>query len=78
MRFVASSGLNGLPFSMPIDLQLVDHRLVAGEPGLALHEAVERLEEAKVVGDRGIVDDVDGVDEDGRRRIGRLAEADRA
>ena len=47
---VIASGLNGLPFSMPIDLSVIDHRLVAREPQLALHEAVERLEEAQVVG----------------------------
>ena len=31
--------------------------------GSLLHEAVERLEEAQVVGDRAVEDDVDRVDE---------------
>ena len=48
---------------MPIDLELSIIDLVALEPGLALHEAVERLEEAQVVGDGAVEHDVDRVDE---------------
>ena len=62
-------GLKGLPFSMPIDLSMIDHRLVPLQPRLALDEAVERLEEAQVVGDGVVEDDVDGVDEGGRRWV---------
>lgn len=41
-------------------------------PGLSLHEGVEGLEEAQVIGNRAVVQDVDGVDESGRRGVGRL------
>ena len=74
MPCVASSGSNGLPFSMPIDFNGSIIALSRVEPWLALHEAVERLEEAKVVRDRRIVDDAERVEEDGLGRIGRLAE----
>ena len=55
-------------------LQRIDHGLVAREPRLALHEAVERVEEAHVVGDRAVEEDVDGVDE---LRRGGFAACDR-
>ena len=54
--------------------QLVDHRLVTLQPRLALHEAIKRLVEAKIIGDRGIVERAKCVDKDGIGRLGRLAE----
>ena len=60
---IAGSGSNGFPFSMPIGLQHVDHRAVAVDPRLVLHEAVERLEETQVVGNGAVKDDVDRIDE---------------
>ena len=57
---------------MPIDLSMIDHRLVPSQPRLGLHDAVERLEEAQVVGNGRVVDDVDRIDEHRRRRVGRL------
>jgi hypothetical protein len=59
MSCVFASGSNGLPFSMPIDFEDVDHQLVAREPRLHLHRAVERLEETQIVRNRGVVNDVD-------------------
>ena len=53
-------------------LKLINHDLVAREPRLPLHEAIERLEEAHVVGNRAIEQDVDSVDKLRRRRIRRL------
>ena len=44
-------------------LQRVDHRLVAGQPRLGLHEAVQRVEEPRVVRDRRVEQHVDRVDE---------------
>ena len=67
-------GIEGLALLDADRLELIDHHLVAFEPGLALHEAVERLEEAQVVGDRAVEHDVDRIDELRRRRIGRLRE----
>jgi len=49
----------------------------ASDPRLALHEAVERLEEAHVVGDRAVEHDVDRVDElrlRGTRRLRQRVE----
>jgi hypothetical protein len=63
-----------LPFSMPIDFEDVDHQLVAREPRLHLHRAVERLEETQIVRNRGVVNDVDRIDECRRWWICRLRE----
>ncbi len=46
--------------------------LVAGQPQPGLHHEIERLEEADVVGDGRIVNDITHVGEDGRRRHIRL------
>ena len=39
--FVSAVGAKGLPFSMPSDLQLIDHDPIAIEPRFALHDPVE-------------------------------------
>ena len=59
---------------MPMRAQRIDHRPVALDPGLALHEAVERLEEAQIVGDRAVEQRVDGIDEARLRRARRLGQ----
>ena len=74
MSWVAASGLKGLPFLDADGLELVDHGAVALEPGLRLDHAVERLEEAQVVGNGGVEDYVDGVDELRLRRMSGLRE----
>jgi len=56
----------------PDRAQQVDHRLVALQPRLVLHHAVERSEKPHIVGNRRIEDDIDHVVKDGRRRVGGL------
>jgi hypothetical protein len=71
---VVLSGLNALPFSMPSVRSGSIHRAVALEPRLALDHARERFEEAYVVRDGGVEDDVGGVEIGGRRRLRRGGE----
>ena len=52
-------------------LQRVDHRPVPGQPRLGLHDAVQRIEIAGVVGDGRVEQDVDRVDEGGFRWVSR-------
>jgi hypothetical protein len=67
-------GVEGLALLDADGFEVIDHDLVAGEPGLDLNYAVERLEEAEVVGDGGVEDYVDGVDELGVRGMSGLRE----
>src|SRR5205085_9598089 len=59
---------NGLRFRIGVELlsffdadrlQHADHRAIAVDPRLVLHEAVECLEEAQVVGNSAVEDSVD-------------------
>ena len=50
-------------------LELIDHDLVALQPWLSLHEAVERLKETHVIGNRAVEHNVDSIDEFGGWRI---------
>src|SRR5262249_28172145 len=70
-RLRAFVGAERFAFFYADRLEQVDHRPVAIEPGLDLYHAVERLEEAQVVRNRIVVDDVNHVDEDGCRRLRR-------
>ncbi len=56
-------GVEGFPFSMPIDLSLIDHGLVARKPWLGLDYAVQRFKEAHVPWNGGVVDHIDRIDE---------------
>jgi hypothetical protein len=55
---VFSSGLKGLPFSIPIDLSM----------------SIMTLSRGSVVGDRGVEHRAQHVNESGRRRVGRLGQ----
>ena len=55
-------------------LERVDHQAIALQPGLILHDAVEVLEEARIVTDGRVEDDIPGIRENGCRRIVRLRE----
>ena len=65
-------GIEWFAFLDPDRLERIDHCLVAFQPWLSLYEAIKRLKESQVVGDRVIEYDVDNVDELCWRRIGRL------
>ena len=53
-------------------LKLIDHRAVTGNPRFVLDDAVELIEEARVVLDRRIEHDIGRVDENRLGRIVRL------
>ena len=67
-------GVEGLTFLDADGLERIDHGLVAGQPGLYLDDAIERLKETHVVGNGGVEDYVDGVDELRVRRMRGLRE----
>ena len=56
-------GVEGLALLDADGFEVIDHDLVAGEPGLDLDDAVERFVKAQVIGNGGVEDYVDGVDE---------------
>ena len=81
LRFLDRTGEDLLPPGVGVEwlaaldadgLERVDHGLVAFEPRLGLHHPIQGIEEAHIVGNGGVEHDIGCIDEDRRRRIGRL------
>jgi hypothetical protein len=62
-------GIEGLSLLDPNGLELIDHHPVAREPDVPLDDPIERLKVTQIVGNGGVVHDVDSVMENGIGRI---------